>query len=178
MGIFLWIAGVAVVLVGGAALVRVWKSVSATRLVVCPETGTHHAVQIDPAHRLAHPLAADAQDRLRDCSRWPERSDCDQPCLSQIAGAPDGCRVKALLDDYYAGQACALCGTEFPERIDWYAHEPAFIDAGRKVLTWRDVPAERLPETMESHYPLCWDCKVIERVRQRHPERVTDRLAH
>ncbi len=178
MATVMWIAGVAVVLVGGGALIRAWRQASARRLVVCPESRDTQSVELDPLHRLTHGLRGDDTMRLRDCSRWPERSDCDQPCLEQIAHAPDGCRVRALLDTYYAGENCVLCGKEFGEQIDWYEKEPAFMDSERHIIKWKELPAEQLPELMETHYPLCWDCKVIESVRQKHPERITDRLLH
>ena len=178
MATLLWITGVAVALVALFGGIRFWRRTAAPRLVTCPETGEPHAVEIDPAHRLGQELLRHGETRLRDCSRWPERADCDQPCLEQIARASDGCRVRALLDSYYADESCVLCGKEFGDSIDWYEHEPGFIDVDRHVLTWQDVPAEKLPEIMEDHHPVCWDCKVVEIVRQKHPGRITDRLAH
>lgn len=178
MATVLWILGVAAVLAALFSLVRFWRSTTAPRLITCPENGTRQAVEIDAAHRLGQKLRGHDDLKLQDCSRWPDMADCDQPCRAQIADAPDGCRVRALLDRFYAGKSCALCGKGFGEVIDWYEHEPAFIDAGRHVLSWQDVPTPRLEEIMKDHYPLCWDCRIIETVRQQHPERVTDRLAH
>ena len=178
MATFVWILGVVAILLGAFALVRFWKRTTATRLITCPENGTHQAVELDPSHRLGQVLRGKDGMYLRDCSRWPEKQDCGQTCLTQIASAPDGCRVRTLLEDFYAGESCVLCGKEFGETIDWYDHEPAFIDAERNVLSWQDVPPEKLPDVMEDRFPVCWDCKVIETVRQKHPDRITDRLAH
>jgi hypothetical protein len=178
MAVFLWIVAiVAVVLVVGF-LIRFWKRTSAPRLITCPENDTPQAVELDPGHRLRQALQGKDAMYLRDCSRWPEREDCGQQCLAQIAAAPDGCRVRSLLDEFYAGKSCVLCGKEFGEKIDWYEHEPAFIDADRNIRSWKDIPPEKLPEVMATQYPVCWDCKVIETVRQKHPERVTDRPVH
>ena len=58
------------------------------------------------------------------------------------------------------GSTSVLAGKEFGETIDWYDHEPAFIDAERNVLSWQDVPPEKLPEVMEDRFPVCWDCHV------------------
>lgn len=178
MATILWTLGVAVALVTIFGVVRFWRRTAAPRLVTCPETGDPHAVEVDPAHRLTQKLRSADEMQLRDCSRWPERADCDQPCRDQIALAPDGCRVRSLLDEYYAHKSCVLCGKEFGEAIDWYQHEPAFINADHDIVTWQDVPSERLPDIMADHHPLCWDCKVIEIVRQKHPDRITDRLSH
>ena len=178
MATLLWILGVAVALLVVFGVVRYWRRTAAPRLVVCPETGERYAVEVDPAHRIGQKLRHHDEMHLRDCTRWPERADCDQPCLEQIATAPDGCRVRDLLDSYYAGESCVLCGREFGESIDWYQHEPGFVGADRQVITWQDVPPEKLPEVMEDHHPVCWDCKVIEIVRQKHPGRITDRLVH
>lgn len=178
MATFLWILGVAVVLVAAFAVARFWRRTTAPRLITCPENNSYQTVGIDASHRLGQFVRGKEGMQLCDCTRWPERQDCGQSCLEQIASAPDGCRVRALLDGFYAGQSCVLCGKEFGETIDWYDHEPAFIDAERRVMSWQDIPSERLPEIMEDHYPVCWDCKVIETVRQKHPGRITDRLAH
>ena len=178
MTIFLWILGVALFLFAVSWLARFWRRTAAPRLVTCPETGTAHAVEIDCIHCCGQKLRGKDTMRLSDCTRWPERADCDQPCLEQIVSAADGCRVRALLDRYYSHRNCALCGKEFGDVIDWYQHEPGFIGPDRHVMTWQDVPPEKLPEVMQSQYPLCWDCKIIESVRQKHPDRITDRLAH
>ena len=178
MATLLWILGAAVVLVGVFSLVRFWRRTTAPRVITCPENGTRQAVEIDAAHRLGQKLRGHDDFQLAECSRWPEMADCDQPCREQIANAPDGCRVRAMLDRFYAHQGCALCGKEFGEKIDWYEHEPGFVDADRHLVSWQDVPAQQLEELMRDHYPICWDCKVLETVRQEHPERVTDRLAH
>ena len=175
MAILLWLAAIVVVLALVTALLWFWRQTTAPRLINCPENDTPQAVELDPKHRLAQALQGKDGMYLRECSRWPERQDCGQGCLQQVAAAPDGCRVRSLLDDYYAGQNCVLCGKEFGEKIDWYDHEPAFIDADRNISSWKDIPPEKLPAAMEAHYPVCWDCKVIEMVRQKHPERVTDR---
>ena len=121
MATILWTLGVAVALVTIFGVVRFWRRTAAPRLVTCPETGDPHAVEVDPAHRLTQKLRSADEMQLRDCSRWPERADCDQPCRDQIALAPDGCRVRSLLDEYYAHKSCVLCGKEFGEAIDWPA---------------------------------------------------------
>jgi hypothetical protein len=178
MATFLWILGVAVVLFTVFGAFRFWRRTAAPRLVTCPETGDRHAVELDPARSLGQKLRGKDEMKLRECSRWPERADCDQPCREQIATAPDGCRVRALLDEFYAHKSCVLCGKEFGDAIDWYQHEPGFISPDHHVMTWQDIPSEKLPEIMEDHHPVCWDCKVIEVVRQKHPRLITDRLAH
>jgi len=181
MATFLWILGVAAVLLVAFALARFWRRTTAPRLITCPENDSYKTVEVDAARRLGQVVRGKGGKdglHLSDCSRWPERQDCGQSCLAEIAAAPDGCRVRSILDDFYAGQSCVLCGKEFGETIDWYEHEPAFIDAERRLMSWQDVPSERLPEIMEAHFPVCWDCKVIEAVRQKHPDRITDRLSH
>jgi hypothetical protein len=178
MPAFLWTLGIAAVLVGLFFFVRFWRRTTAPRLVRCPDDGNPYAVELSATHQLAQKLRGEHGLRLQDCSRWPDQADCDQPCREQIATAPDGCRVRSLLDRYYANETCTLCGKEFGPTIDWYQHEPGFIAPDHTVLTWQDVPPERLPETMATYQPLCWDCKILELVRQKHPERVTDRLPH
>ena len=157
--------------------VRRWKSVAATRLITCPETGKREAVVVDPLHRASHAVAGQPDMRLRSCSRWPEREDCDQACLTQIAQAPDGCRVHALLDAFYAGKLCTNCGRAIGHAGDWAQHVPGLrLDDG-SVKPWTEVPAQSLDEVLGVAQPTCWECAQIARVYQEHPELVTERPA-
>lgn len=157
--------------------VRRWKGVTETRVITCPETGEHEAVQVDPIHRLSHAVAGRPDMRLRSCSRWPDRRDCDQPCLTQIAQAPDGCRVHALLDSFYADRKCASCGRELGSASDWAQHVPGLMRAEGDVVPWTSVPAQQLEEVLTRAQPVCWDCTQVARVYQDHPELVTERPA-
>ena len=170
MTALLWIVAVAAVIAAVVFVAVRWRREADVRVVRCPETGTKHAVQIDAAHALTH-----SERRLKSCSRWPERQDCDQPCLAEIAAAPDGCKVRTQLDLFYAGATCALCGKGFGNHIDWSVHEPGLLDANGHVSVWEEYPAQQLDTVLAERQPVCWDCTQLARVAERHPERITVR---
>ena len=59
--------------------------------------------------------------------------------------------------------------------IPWADHQPGLLDPERKTVDWRDVPAERIPEVMETHQPVCWNCHVMNTFTRSHPELIVDR---
>ena len=145
-----------------------------SRLVACPETHEPAAVNVDALGAALSSLRGKPNVHLETCSRWPERADCGQECLGAIQSAPDGCLVRALLVRWYAGKLCTLCGADV-DPVHWYTHEPAFLDLDGRVLEWRDIPVQELPQAFETHRPICWNCLIIESVIHKHPERVVYR---
>lgn len=174
MNVLLWILGLGVVAVAAVFAVVRWRRTADVRVVRCPETGEKQAVVVDPAHALTHAMRDDAM-RLKSCSRWPERQDCDQPCLEQIANAPDGCFVRHQLEAFYAGATCALCGKAFGDHVDWAVHEPGLLDTDGHVTVWEQYPAQAIEDVLATRKPVCWDCTQIQRVAEAHPERFTVR---
>lgn len=175
MNAFLWILVAAVLLGGIACLLRRYRRLTETRLVTCPETHETEAVRLDAGPSLTGLLESEKHHQLRECSRWPERADCDQPCLSQIVDAPDGCRLRALLDSYYSGQSCTLCGRDFPDHVGTLEQRPAFMSEAGEILAWQDVPEKEIADLVQTHRPVCWDCFVVEKVRFERPDLVTER---
>jgi hypothetical protein len=145
------------------------------RVVVCPETRRYVAVEVDALHAAATASDGEAELRLRSCTRWPERRDCEQDCVHQIENAPEDCAVRKMLADFYEGKRCAVCRRAF-EEIHWDDHKPALLrpEDGR-TFGWRDLAPESLPELLETHLPVCWNCHVAAAFRREHPELVTDR---
>ena len=143
------------------------------RLITCPETKKPEAVEIATGQGAVRAILG-RELRLKDCTRWPERADCGQECLSQIVEAPDGCLVTSMVARWYEGQSCAVCGKPFTH-LEWHQHRPALLDAEGRTVQWHDLPAQTLPEVMLTHKPVCWNCHVHESFRHKHPELVTDR---
>jgi hypothetical protein len=56
------------------------------RIVRCPETGTGESVKVDATHAALTATYGRPRLRVEDCSRWPQRHDCDQECLADSAG--------------------------------------------------------------------------------------------
>ena len=60
---------------------------SGGRPVACPEDRQSAVVSIDVRHVAARVMDGYPNLRLSDCTRWPERSNCKQECLSRAVQA-------------------------------------------------------------------------------------------
>jgi len=163
--------------VAAAVVLRTVLRWRGTRLVRCPETRAPAAVDVDLKEALVTELLGREHLRLRDCSRWPERAGCGQDCLAQVERAPEDCRVRTIVSEWYQGKNCAYCGRPFGE-INWHDHRPALRTARGVTRQWSDVRPEALPGLFATCFPVCWDCHVTQSFRRQHPELVVDRAAH
>ncbi len=155
-------------------VVAAYRRARGVRLITCPETGNYEAVELDVRLATAGAAVGRRETRLRSCTRWPERTDCAQLCLAQIEAAPDGCRVRALLEAWYEGESCAICGKPFHD-LHLGDHKPALMAPDRTTREWRDIDPLDLPEVLATHYPVCWNCHVIETLYRTHPELPVER---
>lgn len=145
------------------------------RVVVCPETHKYVAVEVDAAHAAATATDEGTELRLSSCTRWPERADCDQDCVYQIANAPEDCAVRTMLADFYEGRSCVLCRKPLAAPR-WDDHKPALMRVyDRRTFECRELPPDSLPIVLDSYLPVCWNCHVTESFRREHPELVTER---
>lgn len=156
---------------------RAYLKLRGKRLVVCPETRKHAAVELNAPRAARKAFFGAPYFRLSECSRWPEREDCGQDCLRQLELAPDECLVKNFVARWYEGKKCAYCGKLIPAG-DWLGHKPALMNADKKTIYWDIVPPETLPEVFGTCAPVCWDCHITETFRHEHPELVVDRPPH
>jgi hypothetical protein len=157
---------------------RTWVRVHGTRVVVCPETQRPVAVNVDVGHAMTTAVWEKPDLRLTSCSRWPERADCDQPCVKQIELLPDATRPQAIATHFFAGLRCSICQRpiEPPSAV---ALQPGFMDPGsRKVQKWDEVPPQDLPDAVATRRALCSNCTLAESFRERFPDQVVDRLPH
>ena len=174
MYFLLTIAALVVVLLLLRSVVARYLRYRGTMVVTCPETRAPTAVEVDARHTAVSAVRGKPVLRLRDCSRWPERQGCGQDCLTQIEATPEGCLVRSILTQWYAGKACVYCGQLFG-KIHWHDHKPALMNAERRTVEWQEVPPEIIPEVLSTHLPVCWDCHLAESFRREHPELVVDR---
>lgn len=72
--------------VGFLWVLPAWRGYRGKRIVTCPETREPAAVEVDAAHVAASAWSGVPDVRLKDSSRWPEKVDCGQECLSQVEG--------------------------------------------------------------------------------------------
>ncbi|MBI2834583.1 MAG: hypothetical protein HYX76_09195 [Acidobacteria bacterium] len=154
--------------------VAVFLKYRGTRIIVCPETHADAAVRVNVLNAAVATVLGLHDVRLKSCSRWPERQDCDQACLKQIEAVPEDCRLRTILDRWYAGKPCAFCGRPFGH-IDWWDHKPALLAPGLKTVEWHEMPPEQVPLALTTHAPVCWNCHIVERFRREFPERVIER---
>jgi hypothetical protein len=62
---------------------RLYRRSQGRRTVTCPETHAPVAVTFDALHVAVTGLRERPAYRLAACTRWPERSDCSQPCIPE-----------------------------------------------------------------------------------------------
>ncbi len=172
----------AAVVLGGWWLLPAFRRWRGKRLITCPETNEPQTVEIDARHAALTAFGASPELRLSSCSRWPERKDCGQECLAQIESSTDGCLVRSLVVEWYAGKACAFCGKAIPVS-GWAEHAPALVAPDGRTVLWKELRPERLPEVFKTHRAACWDCHIVESVVRKRPDVVTlrprrDQLYH
>ena len=143
------------------------------RIVTCPEAKRPVKVELASGAALSLMLG---QPRLRlsDCSRWPERQGCGQACRPQIAQAPADCLVVNILKSWYRGKVCSICGAEFGE-IGIGDHRPALLDADGRTWDWDEFSIPSLPEVLDSHEPVCWECHIAASLDRLHPDWIVHR---
>src|SRR5215472_15828373 len=96
------VISVAVVIVLARA-VKSYMKWRGTRVNICPESRQPAGVEVDAGHAaLLAPITRAL--RLKDCSRWPERSDCGQECLHEIEASPEECLIRNILTKWYEGK--------------------------------------------------------------------------
>jgi hypothetical protein len=143
-------------------------------LFTCPETSKPTCVKVAAGDAARSSLIGRPKIHLSECSRWPERQNCGQDCLSQLGADPQNCLVRTKVSEWYRGRVCAYCHKPFHE-LHWHDHRPALIGPDRKTVQWNEVAADKLQELFETHVPVCWSCHIAETFRREHPERVVDR---
>jgi hypothetical protein len=144
------------------------------RVIICPETRKPARVVVQAAHAAFTATTGEPELRLKSCSRWPERQDCGQDCLLQVELAPEDCLLSNMLVNWYADKQCVSCGRQFG-KIHLFDHKPAMVGPDGKTVAWEELAAERVPEMLTTHSPLCWDCFITRTFCREHPERVVDR---
>jgi hypothetical protein len=157
---------------------RAYGKFRGQRLVTCPENHKTAAVALDAHSAARQAVLGKPHFRLAECSRWPERRDCAQPCLGQIESDMEGSLVRNIVAQWYADKRCAYCGKTIVVAEEARAgHAPALVTATEPPVEWNELPPEKLPEMFQSHQPVCWSCQVTETFRRHFPQLVTDRAS-
>jgi len=154
--------------------IRAYFDYRGKRLITCPETHKPEAVDVAASEAAVGAFLSEPTLRLRECSRWPERKDCGQECLQQIEIDPKNCLVWNIVSKWYEGKCCVFCRKEIGP-LHHLDHAPALLGPDHITVEWKDLRAEQLPEIMETHRPVCWNCHIAETFRRTRPELVVDR---
>jgi hypothetical protein len=173
------LAAITVVLVGAVAVgltvaVRAYMKYRGKRVITCPETQHPAAVHVNAGNAAREAVFGKQDIHLDQCSRWPERQNCGQDCLSQIEADPEACLVWNMVDKWYQGKSCAYCQRPFKD-IHWHDHQPALLGPDRNIAQWGEIPPENLPVVFQNFLPVCWNCFIAETYRRNHPGQVCDR---
>jgi hypothetical protein len=161
-------------------LFLIWRAASVyfkfrgSRVVTCPKTAEAAGVEVNAKRAAISGAVGIPALQLNSCSRWPENQDCGQGCLAEIEGSPESCLVRTILTRWYEKKSCVYCGTPLG-RIDWLKHKPALMNPERVTFEWREIQAEKIPEVLATHTPVCWNCHIAETFRCRYPRLVVDR---
>jgi hypothetical protein len=170
--LILLIAACVLVYVRGPILA--WRRYRGVRLVTCPESRKTAAVTVDVGHAAVTSLVDDrAEVRLEDCSRWPERGPCREPCLTQVHEGSQG-TVAEFVEQWYSGHSCAYCGKPITTPTST-RHPPALRGPDGITMEWSDLKPESLPDLFNTHQPVCWNCHLAESFVRSHPELVVER---
>jgi len=154
--------------------VRAYFNFRGKRLITCPESHTTEAVDVDAGQCAVGAFLSEPTLRLVECSRWPERQDCGQECLQQIEIDPANCLVWNIVSKWYEGKSCVLCRKPFGP-LHHLDHAPALLGPDHKTAEWKEFSPQQLPEIMQTHRPVCWNCHIAETFRRTHPELVVNR---
>jgi hypothetical protein len=174
------ITGIVILLVIAVASIVAWRyfkiknRFGGDMLIECPENHQRAGVKVDTRYAWLKSLTGKKTLRLNDCTRWPERQNCGQECLTQIEKQPSDCQVQRMLTNWYQGKFCVYCRRPFTD-IHWHDHKPALLSPERELVEWQDIEIEKLPEILESHYAVCWNCLIAESFRKEYPDLVTER---
>jgi len=146
------ILSVSVIAISTGIALAWWLRMRGTRVVVCPETAEPAAVEVDAAHAAVTALVEKPDIRLKDCSRWPERAGCEQPCVAQIADAPTETRASDMLKRWYFGKHCAICRRDIAP-MHLAGPQPGLLNvASHQTVAWPEIPGQDLPGALK---PTC-----------------------
>lgn len=154
---------------------EIYKQFSGSRVVICPENQRQVAVSIDALHAAATGIQGRSDLRLQDCTRWPERSKCDQACLPQALRAdpykagevnPRGKRIyqfPVLLAAFAAWYLGALWHSHFLFRERWMESVGLTASQVKQIVSWYSPHVLSVAICLLFAYGVAWLLAVFNR---------------
>jgi len=140
---------------------RAFRTFRGMRVLTCPENRKPAAVELGAWRVALTAILGRPVAQVRDCSRWPERRQCDQACVREIQGAPKATLVHTILANWCRYNACVCCGAPLA-KIHVGPHQPYLINQELRIFEWKEIPPQDLPQTLRSCEPVCETCLVAE----------------
>ena len=131
------------------------------RALTCPENRQAAAVELASWQAAVTGVFGKPIPRVRSCSRWPERRRCDQACIKVIEASPTATMLETILANWCRYNACICCGAPLA-KVHVGRHEPHLIDRKLRIFEWKEIPPERVPQTLQDCEPVCPNCVAAE----------------
>ncbi|HYH00288.1 MAG TPA: hypothetical protein VD837_14235 [Terriglobales bacterium] len=133
-------------------------------LITCPETLKPARIEVDRRHELYTLMRGIKETRLKSCTRWPERADCDQDCVVQVEAGP--AVIERILGKWYDKRNCAICAMPLVQ-YDYQRGRAAALNRDGTFLELRDMNWNEFPMSLKDLEPICWKCHEKELIRRR-----------
>lgn len=135
-----------------------------SNVIICPETLNSAEIQVDRMHQLYTLWRDQKETRLKSCTRWPERAECDQDCIAQVEPGP--AVIDRILGRWYDSKNCAICAMPLV-RTDFQRGKAAALDRDGALVELREMNWNEFPMSLERFDPICWKCHATELQRRR-----------
>lgn len=106
------------------------------RIVTCPETNAPVGAKINAALAAGTWIVAQPRFVVSACSRWPERSGCDQACAPQIEASPDDTLVRNIVAKGTASVRVPIARSRFATSTE----QPSLLPSSRRQARCANGP--------------------------------------
>ena len=140
---------------------RAFLTFRGMRVLACPESRQPAAVELTAWRASLTGIFGRPAPRVRECSRWPERSRCNQVCVQEIRAAPAKSLVETILSNWTRYNVCVSCGAPLAKmRVG--SHQPHLMSREMRIFEWKEIPPQDIPRTLRDSEPVCETCLVAE----------------
>ncbi|MDR3726146.1 MAG: DUF1761 domain-containing protein [Terracidiphilus sp.] len=153
----------------------IYERYSGGRPVACPADQQPAVVSIDVRHAAATVMDGRPDLRLSDCTRWPERSKCNQACLSQAiqaepykpgqvkAGRKQIYHLPVLLAAFAAWYVGAIWHSQYLFRERWTEALGLTFVQVKQTVSWSSVHLLTAASCLLFAYGVAWLLAVFHR---------------